>query len=466
MLPALQKQIHIFPESTLNGAYYPANNIKLSIHRWFDNEFQNQKEKYIKDHLGFRSYLIRTNNQMAYSLYNMPQTPNAVIGKDNYLYINSYIYNYTGENYIGDKKINSISSKIKTLQDFLSSKNIALITAFLPSKASFYPEYIPDTFKDFPKKNQSAFMASFDRLDINYIDLNAYFQQIKDTCEIPLFPKNGLHWTSYGMALGIDSIIKTIAHYTHKTLQNLKWETPVFMDKTNRLPDYDAENLLNLFFDLKRSPKPYPKFIFDNKTHYDKPKTLVITDSYYWQAYTAHIPHHIFDWGGFWYYFKTLRYNDGKKEHKMDAKDINIQEEILKQDVVVLLASQATLHLYPFGFETEGYDELIFHDYNATTEYFRKLITNNPKWMKTIKEKASQNHFTAEQQLHSDIIYTARKYLKKHHPDALEKFNLIESIQSNPKWMDKIEKKAITNKISTKQQLDKDAEWMLKHQKK
>jgi len=464
LLPALQKQSSFFSSPKLNGAYYPSPNIKLSTNRWFTTEFQNKKETYIKDHIGFRSNLIMLNNQLSYSLFRLAQTPNAVIGKNKYLYLDSYIYNYTGKNYIGDINILKKAKEIKFIQEQLKEKNITLLTAFLPSKASFYPEFIPNNYKTFPENNQKAYMAAFDSLNINYIDVNQYFQNIKDTVKYPLFPKNGLHWTSYGMAIGMDTVIKKIESMRGINIQNLTWEEPIVLESTNRLPDYDAENLLNLYFDLDRDPMPYPKFIYKSVPQYARPKTLFITDSYYWQAYSQKIPHHIFDWGGFWYYFKTLRFNDGKKEQKIDAENIDIRKQLIKQDIIVLFASQATLHLFPYGFENINLEEndsksIISQDHTAIISYFKQIIKSNDKWSQEITKKANNNKLTYMQQLNIDAIYTAKEYLKTHDQKKLILFNTIEQIKHDSIWYRKIIEKANNNNISVDKQLELDAKW-------
>ena len=465
LFPAIQKKYQLFNSPSLNGSFYLAENTKFSIHNWFNNEFQDKEEKYIKDHIGFRNSLVMLNNQTSYSLYKLAQTPNSVIGKDGYLYINSYIYNYTGENYIGNKRIKEVSSKIKFLQEYLETKNITLLTAFNPSKASFYSKFIPNRFKSFPITNQKAYMQTFDSLNINYIDINAYFLDIQDTIQHPLFPKNGLHWTSYGMALSMDTLIKAIGKYRNCSLQDLTWKKKIVRDSNNHLPDYDAENLLNLFFDIEREAMPYPEFTYSNDTTYYKPKTLFITDSYYWQAYSQYIPHNIFDWGGFWYYFKTLRFNDGENEQKIDAENIDIRKQLIKQDVIVLFASQATLHLFTYGFEEEGYNELIFHDHNATIKHFIQQIDSDTNWKKAIKEKAITNNLSYTTQLEQDAIFTAKKFLEQNFPNELIKFNLYESILNKPKWVEEINSKALKNNLSFEEQITIDINWITKENK-
>lgn len=462
LLPGIQKQSKIFPVGKLNGAFYPSDNIAFSIDHWFSNDYQKQKESYLKDHIGFRSHFIRTQNQLLYSLYNKANTPGSVIGKEDYLFLDTYIYNHTGENFIGEKKIFGITKKLKYLQDYFAQKNITLITAFLPSKASFFPEFIPDRFENFNKSNYSEFIKAYDKLDLNYIDLISYFNQVKSQTDYPLFPKNGLHWTSYGMTLAMDTLIKTIEEKREIDIQDLKWEKPILSSKEVRSPDVDAENLLNLLWDLEKQEMPYPKFIFNKNSEKIKPKTLIISDSYYWQAYQAYIPHNLFDWGGFWYYFNTLREKENEIEKIYASDSISVRDKLLSQDVIVLFASQATLHIFPYEFDSKAYHFFMPRDSISLSNYFRSLILNTKSWKDTTIEKAKKGNITFEEQLRIETNWLSKKYLKENRSKEEQINRLINQIKADETWYNSIKEKAPKHNKSVDEMLRIDAEWLYK----
>lgn len=466
LLPVIQKQGRIFPIEILNGAFYPSNNISFSIERWFSNDYQKQKESYIKDHIGFRAHFIKTQNQLSYSLFNKADNPGGVVGKEDYLFLDSYIFNHTGENFIGDDKILGITKKLKYLQDYFAQKNITLLTTFLPSKASFYPEFIPDRFETFNKSNYSEFIKAYDQLDLNYIDLIPYFNTIKGKTDYPLFPKNGLHWTSYGMTIGMDTLIKSIEAYRGIDIQDLKWETPILSTKEARKPDFDAENLMNLVWDLEKQEMPYPKYIFDKNSEKVKPKTLIISDSYYWQVYQSYIPHNLFDWGGFWYYFKTLRVKENKTEKVYPSDSISIKDKLLSQEVIVLFASQATLHLFPFEFDDKAYHLFMPKDSISLSNYFRARILNTKSWKKTTLEKAKKGNVTFEEQLRTETNWLSKKYLKENLSKEEEIKKIVSQIKSDKKWLDLIKEKAPKHKKTVDEMVRIDAEWLYNKSKK
>ena len=463
MLPVFQMGFHIFDDSKLSGSYTPAKDISISFEKWFSVEYQTKKETYIKENIGFRSKIILIYNQLSYSLFNMANNPGGVVGKNNYLYLESYIHNYTGENFIGQKKIDRVSKQLKYLQEYFADHGVSMFTVFVPSKASFYSEYIPDRFKTFTQTNYSAYLHAFDSLNIDYIDLNKYLISLKKDSKHPLFSRNGLHWTTYGMGIAIDSVLKKVEQIRSVDLPDFSWEVPVPMKAENFTGDYDAENLMNLYFDLPRDSMPYPNFIFHDDSTKQKPKTLVISDSYYWRAYSSKIPHNEFSWGGFWYYFNTARWMQNNKQTIKPIEDMDIEKLLLQQDVVILFASQATLHLYPYKFDEKGYRIFMPKDKESLIGYYTdQLVFNNSDEM---AEKAKKNNLSFDDQVNADANWLMRKYLEEHPNKETEIEKIITNINKNPKWMAAIREKAIKRNITYEEMLKRDAEYMYNKRK-
>lgn len=463
-LPAIQKEWNFVSPVTLNGSFIPAKDINFSYEKWFSGEYQSSKEKYIKENIGFRSTMIMAYNQMMYSCYAKANNRGGVVGLDNYLYLESYIFNETGANYIGDENINNIAERLLFLQNYFANRDVDLLTVFLPSKASFYPEYIPAQYEYFPKSNYSAYIELFDKLNINYIDINQYFLNIKEEFDYPLFSKNGIHWTNYGMALGMDSLIKKIEQMRAIDLPEFSWEIPVKMDKMSQATDFDAENLMNLLFEMPRADMPNPNFIFHEDSTKTKAKTLVISDSYYWRVYEANIPHQVFDWGGFWYYFKTARHDFNGKRIVEKVEDLNVEKRLLEQDVIVLFASQATLHIYPYDFDIEMFPMLLPKDDSAFHDYLEKriLVDTNERARLTIK--AEKEDLTFEEELEIQIGLNAKMFIHENSPEQIGIKKLMRSIKIDPKRLARVVEKAEKQNVSVDEMLLKDAEWLY-HQK-
>lgn len=466
LFPIFQMKWNIVNPQKLNGSFVPAENGSFTFNSWVSTQYQSSKEKYIKENIGFRSYFILNYNQMMYSLYNMAVNPGGVVGKDNYLYLESYIYNETGENYLGDDQINLVTKRLLFLQEYFAKQGIDLLTVFVPSKASYFPEYIPDRYKQYPKSNYKAYCQSFDSLSINYIDLNKYFLEIKKEAKYPVFPKNGIHWTDYGMAVAMDSVIHKIEELQGVELLDFSWEEPIELEIPYDVTDFDAENLMNLIFEMPRDKMPYPKFVFEENSLKKKPKTIVICDSYYWKSYSKKIPHHIFDWGGFWYYFNTARYNDGKNEVKTPVDEFDLVEKFSEQDVVVLFASQATLHLFPYRFDETMFNLLLPYDSIAFEQHLKEQILTDSIKYNMVIQTARDNKVSFEVELKKQMDIDAIAFTGLNDPKQQEINKIKATIRSDKKWYQIIVQKAEKRNVSTEEMLLLDATWMYNQKKK
>lgn len=463
MIPLFEMKWNIVTPKKLNGFFVPAEDISFTFDSWISVDYQSSKEKFIKENIGFRSYLILSYNQIMYSLFNEAINPGGVVGKDNYLYLESYIYNETGENYLGDDQIKLVTKRLLFLQQYFAKQGIDLLTVFVPSKASYFPEYIPNRYKQFPKSNYKVYCENFDSLNINYIDLNKYFLEIKNDAKYPVFPKNGIHWTDYGMAIAMDSVICKIEEMQGVEIPHFSWEEPIELLEPHDVSDFDAENLMNLIYEMPREKMPYPQFIFESDSTKKRPKTLVISDSYYAKAYERLIPQHVFDWGVYWYYFNTARFSDGKNELLVPVDEFDLETKFSEQDVIVLFASQATLHLFPYNFDETMFNILLPNDSSAFKNYLKEQIVSDSTKYQNLLQIASTNNVSFDEQLKIQMELDALEFVKLNSHEQKEINKLKHKLRSDKKWYQSIIKKAEKNNISVEEMLQIDAELLYYH---
>jgi hypothetical protein len=210
---------------------------------------------------------------------------------------------------------------------------------FAAGKASFYPEFIPDKFllKKGPT-NYDTYLKYARKLKINHIDFNKYFVDHKHDSKYLLYPKYGIHWSYYGSTLVADSIIHYVEHLRGIQMNHLEWnELKIGQAKET---DYDIGNGMNLLVYLKGPMMAYPKVTFGNDSLKDKPSFLAITDSFYWEMYNYGISS-AFSNAHFWYYNKQI-YPDSFEKAK-ETSQIDLKEEIKNHDVIMIMATEATL---------------------------------------------------------------------------------------------------------------------------
>lgn len=195
----------------LKGTVNNPEDATFSKKDWIDGTYQEKKELYINSMFGFRSFCIRLNNQIAFNFFNKAKANGVIVGKENYLYEESYINAYTGKDFLGEDSISHTLNRLKFISDTLSRLNKQLIIVFAAGKASYFPEYIPDKYLPILEKtNYKSLSDGAKKLGLNVIDFNKWFVENKNKSKYPLYPLQGVHWSTYGTTLAADSLIRKI----------------------------------------------------------------------------------------------------------------------------------------------------------------------------------------------------------------------------------------------------------------
>ena len=351
-----QYQFNWIKLKPLDGYYIDANKNKFSWKDWFSGSYQEVQDKYLNDHFGFRSFFIRLNHQWRFSLFNKVKTQWVTVGKENYLYEENYIKAWYGDDFIGQDSIERRMYKLKMLQDTLNQLEKKIIAVLAPGKGSFYPEYIPDDFhKEQGTTNIDVYRQCIEKWNINCLDFNRYFIDNKEKSPYPLYPQYGIHWSYYGMCIAADSIVRYIEKTNNIDMPNMYWEN-VKINQPQK-DDADISRAMNLLFQPRTFNMAYPEIQFESDEGKTKPSLMVISDSFYWSVYSM-------GWGNlfadnhFWYYNKEI-YPENF-DSPFTTNDVNLQEEIQKYDIIVILCTDANLPNFGWGFIENAYDVFYF----------------------------------------------------------------------------------------------------------
>lgn len=355
-MPLLQYRFGIFVFKPLDGFFKPVPSPSLdslTFSNWLDESFQRGFNKAVEDNLGFRNLLIRINNQLNYSLFHYTDNKKVVIGKNDCLFEEGYITEYTGKDFIGKKEAEKRILTLKKARYLLkTTKNIDLILVFEPGKASFHSEYIPDRYH--PEKRRISnheYMTGLCRENnILHIDLNAWFLSLKNKSPYPLYPEYGVHWSKYGTCIAMDTIIRFIEKIRGIKMPRFDYKDVEYSDQWVDA-DFDIEKTLNLLFPLSHRPMAYPRIRFVSDSLAVKPEVLIIGDSYCWSIYDFRIPQNIFRSWDYWYYNRVI-WPDIWTENHLVSK-LNFKEEIEKKEVILIMITEMNLHDAFWGFPEE-----------------------------------------------------------------------------------------------------------------
>ncbi len=351
-LPLLQGRLHFIHLYPLAGDEGPKKDTAFTLNNYFSGLYQHKLNERLASDFGFRSLLIKFNNQVNFSLFHKVNAQGVIAGKEEYLFETTYINAQLGKDFIGEDSINNRLKRLKLISDQLQALNKQLLLVIAPSKPSFYKEFLPDECQAGSSKNNYSFVSKgIKKHQLNCIDFSAYFNALKATSHYPLYPKHGNHWSTYGAYLATDSILKFI-EWQRKidlpdlSIKSLKMEQPKNDDK-------DIEYGINLLFKLNSFDLAYPEIAIDT-TGKTKPNVLVIGDSFYWNLYHLGIDR-CFNHSQFWYYNQAVYPVTTKKQVMTNELDLN--EEMKQYDVIILLATESNIHNLGWGFieQTERY---------------------------------------------------------------------------------------------------------------
>jgi hypothetical protein len=354
-LPMIQQKMKLVKLKPLDGSYSTIEKPLFTLNDWLEGKFQTNQQDYLDQEAGFRSFLVRTYNQIYYSLFDQARANNVTIGKDNYLYDKSYINAYLGRDFIGQQRITDKIAKLQRISDTLRAQDIDIIVVFAPGKGSFYPEFIPDKYEPnrITTTNHYAYAKELKKSSIHFLDLNQWFRSKKNKSDYPLFPKTGIHWSLYGESLAMDTLtnyVQTIRKIQLPKMVIDRIEAP----DTIRDRDDDIERGMNLLFDIQDLKMGYPSLSFQESNTDTHLKVITVADSYYWGVFGRGISGRIFKDEQFWYYNKEIHASSLPKSILVD--DVNIQKEVEKSDVIILLFTDANLKDFAYGFIDQLYD--------------------------------------------------------------------------------------------------------------
>lgn len=410
----VQQKLRLKYEWPLSGAVTYTDQPVFNFKSWFDGSYQQQFEKYTNENFGFRNYFVRLNNQIAFTFFKQAKANGVVIGKENYLYEVNYINAIYGKDSSANTYIDSQLQKVKFLQDTLKKLNIDLILVFAPGKADYLPEFVPDNLKPAQthRTNFSYYLKKSNELGLNHIDFHSYFKQLKPKTSYPLYPQYGIHWSSYGRDIALDSIVHYIEHLKGIDMNNLSF-TNLQLSDSLRESDYDIGDGMNLLFKLKTFPMAYQQIVIENNPSKVKPKLLTIADSYWWPIYNLNISESLFSNGKFWFYNKQV-YPESFTTLTLTSQ-LNLKTEIESRDVILLMATDATLPTIGWGFIDNAYDLYTYgslKQLNKDPAYIEKVkgfiyyIKTQPEWFDAVKKQALQNKISVDSMLMLNAIYT------------------------------------------------------------
>ena len=341
-LPLLQQHLLHIPLKPLNGVTIEEKRPDFNLESYCSGDYAKQEETYLGQHFGFREPVIRLYNQYLWSCYRKTYAHDVLAGKRGWLYNLESVSDYYGTELLrwqhspeeARQRFDREVKYMNWVREILKENSVELLAFIAPEKSFLYPEYLPEREYDTTTFNASAyFLRKFEETGFPCIDMNGYFELMKDTISYPLIPQTGAHWV-FPAVYAADSLFRYMGEL--KGIELPKLRIGALHENDNHGADNDLEQLLNLSLPIRKRNgySPTAEVTVENSPTNVKPKVLFVGNSFMW-GIANHVPlSEVFDEVEFWYYFSTAYYGDSLHE-TIPVAQLNLLEKLLVFDYIV-----------------------------------------------------------------------------------------------------------------------------------
>jgi hypothetical protein len=220
---------------------------------------------------------------------------------------------------------------------------------------------------------------------------------MKPTQNYPLFPSYGLHWSYYGECLAEDSLLHYVEQLRNRKLPSWKFVKPIATTSFQRR-DGDVIARLNLFWVPLEPALVYPTIGLVKNSSINTCRVLGIGDSYYLGIHYDEIQNYVFNHGDYWRYYNTIIPDTGNdySYHGPEVWEKDLKQELEKNQVIILMASDRNLSNFGWGFIQDAY--LMYTNPSAYESLKKQRNLINPYKKEIRLDKDLMDELTIESQ--------------------------------------------------------------------
>lgn len=321
-------------------------------------------DEYIIQNFPGRSLLVRTKNQLLYSLFDVSPNDSIIKSKDTLFSVETLNYYFHRLHSVTNEEVSSLVDKLKKFNEICKEKNKKLLIILTPTKPRYYKGTLPfaDDIIMLHEKNNLSYdnTLPYNKLSdalkntnlncfdtIKYIDNNA---DIIIDGEVPLFYNSSHHWSKYKANL--------IGLALHEHMRkSLDIKLPLLSVKASPsdipiYPDADLFNVLNIY------DKPNEKF-YESVLEFKNIDTDNLNFTIRGGSFLGGLlfPQAVVSALGKVYHIenKYLIYNNYQSDYAFETYDelnekFNLLEHIKNTDVFVFEINELNVYNATFGF--------------------------------------------------------------------------------------------------------------------
>lgn len=396
------------------------DSVGLCFSTYWDGSYQRYMTEHAKRNTGFREFFIRNYNQMAYSVFHTITNDNVVEGRDREFFLRMYLNESTGKTFadtyssIEEAKADARQNVEKTVRlvETMRQHGTQFLFVFAPSKPAVYPEKMPKYYQDhrFEFPMEEYYIELFKEYDLPHIDFLNYFRSIKDRFPYPLYTRTGTHWSEAVLPYVADSILQKLESLTGYDLPGIRYLDDNLTTEYSQ-QDGELEGQMNMLFPLNKPALPRPVYALDDTLGKDKPKLLVVADSYFYQLRVSCFSDAFQRWD-YWVYNREVQ-SSHPGYHGKQLKWVFDAADVLEQaDIVMAVFTSPFYYNYMCGFHESAmnlYQNGVTSDEDAIDAIIHNIY-DNPEWLHALELQAEERGITIEENLQRNAQYMLWKF--------------------------------------------------------
>lgn len=170
----------------------------------FNRDFFEGMGDYLADHFTLRSELVAAQSELK-GVFGVSSSEDVVMGKDDWLYFDKTMPDYTGETTLSDLQAKRLHRTADLMAEYVEGQGAEFVLTIVPNKATIYPEYVPYYYPAATSPTPLHTINKVLKEEDWYVDMTAALTAEKDT---QLYHKRDSHWNNLGARVGYDTLMK------------------------------------------------------------------------------------------------------------------------------------------------------------------------------------------------------------------------------------------------------------------
>lgn len=218
------------------------------------SEWPGQFERFVGDHFGLRTKLVRFYNLLHVKL-GTSTVPRVLVGKHGWLFLEQtrLADSNRGAYPLSADQLEALLNSFQKRQDFLAAKHKQFIVFPVPDKNSLYPEFLPNSVKIVGESRFRQFRTAAITAGFHSVDSLAALEVAKRAGE-NIYYQTDSHWNCRGAWFAYLELMRAIRQTGYQGGQVLDESEVEFIELENPPGTDIVKNLLNLEGYI---PEPY-----------------------------------------------------------------------------------------------------------------------------------------------------------------------------------------------------------------